>query len=45
MSDDWRKSIFIPLYKNNDDIQNCANYRRIKFMSLTIGSMGKGDLA
>ena len=34
--DDWRKSILVPIYKNNGDTQNCANYRRIKLMSHTM---------
>ena len=27
MSDEWRRSTLIPIYKNKEDIQNCANYR------------------
>ena len=36
MSDDWRKNILVPIYKNKGDIQNCANYRGIKLMSHTM---------
>ena len=30
--DIWRKSILIPIYKNNGDILNCGHYRGIKLM-------------
>jgi hypothetical protein len=36
MSTEWRKSILILWHKNKEDVQNCANYRRIKLMSYTI---------
>ena len=36
MSDQWRISTLVPLYKNKRDIQNCANYRGIKLMSHTM---------
>ena len=36
MSDEWRLSTLIPIYKNKWDIKNCANYRGIKLMSHTI---------
>ena len=36
MSDEWRKSIMVPIYKNKGDIQNCTNYRGIKLMSHTM---------
>jgi hypothetical protein len=29
MLDEWR-SILVPIYKNNGDIQSCTNYRGIK---------------
>jgi len=36
MSDEWRISTLIPIYKNKGDIQNCTNYRGIKLMSHTM---------
>ena len=30
--DIWRKSILIPIYKNEGDAMNCGNYRGIKLM-------------
>ena len=33
MSNEWRKSTLVPIYKNKGDIQNCENYRGIKLMS------------
>ena len=36
MSDEWRRSILVPIYKNKGDIQSCTNYRRIKLMSHTM---------
>ena len=32
ISDIWRKSILIPIFKNKGDIMNCGNYRGIKLM-------------
>ena len=32
----WRRSVFIPIYKNKGDAQCCGNYRGIKLMSHTI---------
>lgn len=31
MPNEWRKSVLVPLCKNNDD--NCSNYHAIKLMS------------
>lgn len=28
--DAWRRSTLIPDYKNNGDIQNCANYKGLR---------------
>ncbi|KAH1210522.1 LINE-1 retrotransposable element ORF2 protein [Glycine max] len=36
MSEEWRRSTLVPIYKNKGDIQNCANYRGIKLMSHTM---------
>ena len=36
MPEEWRRSTLIPIYKNKGDIQNCGNYRGIKFMSHTM---------
>ena len=36
MSNEWRKSILVPLYKNKRDIQSCTNYRGIKLMCHTM---------
>ena len=36
MSNEWRKSTLIPLYKNKGDIQSCGNYKGIKLMSHTM---------
>ena len=31
MSNEWRKSTIVPLYRNKGDIQDCSNYRGIWF--------------
>jgi hypothetical protein len=36
MSDEWRRSILVPIFKNKGDIQNCTNYRGINLMSHTM---------
>nr|CCH50954.1 T1.2 [Malus x robusta] len=36
MSNEWRNSTLVPIYKNKGDIQNCMNYRGIKLMSHTM---------
>ena len=36
MSDEWRKSILIPIYNNKGDIKSCTNYRGIKLMCHTL---------
>jgi hypothetical protein len=36
MSEEWRRSILVPIYKNKGDIQSCTNYRGIKLMSHTM---------
>jgi len=35
MSNEWRKSTIVPLYKNKGDIQSCSNYRGMKLMCHT----------
>ena len=32
MSDEWRKSILVPTYKNKGDIQSCTNYKGVKHL-------------
>ena len=36
MSDEWRNSTLVPIYKNKGDVQNCENYKGIKLMSHTM---------
>lgn len=36
MTDEWRCSMMILIYKNKDDIQNCNNYRGIKLLRHTM---------
>jgi Reverse transcriptase (RNA-dependent DNA polymerase) len=36
MSDEWRRSILVPIFKNKGDIQSFTNYRGIKLMSHTM---------
>jgi hypothetical protein len=36
MSDEWRRSILVPIFKNKGDVQSCTNYQGIKLMSHTI---------
>ncbi|XP_070020613.1 uncharacterized protein [Nicotiana sylvestris] len=36
MSEEWRWSTMVPLYKNKGDIQICNNYRGIKLLSHTM---------
>ena len=36
MSDEWRRSVLVPLYKSKRDIKKCGNYRGIKLMSHTM---------
>jgi hypothetical protein len=33
MSDEWMRSILVPILKNKRDVQSCTNYRGIKLMS------------
>jgi hypothetical protein len=36
MSDEWRRSILVPIFENKGDIQSYTNYRGIKLMSHTM---------
>jgi hypothetical protein len=36
MSDEWRRSILVSIFKNKEDIQNCTNYIGIKLMNHTM---------
>jgi hypothetical protein len=36
MSDEWRRSILVPIFKNKGDVQSCTNYQGIKLMSHTM---------
>jgi hypothetical protein len=36
MSDEWKRSILVPIFKNKEDVKSCNNYRGIKLMSHTI---------
>ena len=36
MTDEWRRSVLVPLYKGKEDNKECANYRGIKLMSHTM---------
>jgi len=32
MSESWRRSVLIPLYKGKGDAKECSNYRRLKML-------------
>ena len=34
--DMWRESLLVPIYKEKGDVQECQNYRGIKFLSHTM---------
>ncbi|KAK3511381.1 hypothetical protein QTP70_005306 [Hemibagrus guttatus] len=36
MSEEWRKSMLVLIFKNKGDVQSCSNYRGIKLMSHTM---------
>ncbi|KAK3517722.1 hypothetical protein QTP70_016495, partial [Hemibagrus guttatus] len=36
MPEEWRRSVFVPIFKNKGDVQICSNYRGIKLMSHTM---------
>ena len=31
MPDEWKNSVLVPIFKNKGDVQNCSNYRGIKY--------------
>lgn len=31
MPEDWRGSVLVLIFKNKGDVQNCSNYKKIKF--------------
>ena len=39
--DEWGESVLIPIFKEKGDVQECANYRRIKFTITHFEGMGK----
>ena len=41
MPEEWRRSVFIPIYKSKGDAQCCGKYRVIKLMSNTIKILKK----
>ena len=36
ISDEWKRSVLVPLYKGKGDIKECGNYRGIKLMRLSM---------
>ncbi|KAK3513646.1 hypothetical protein QTP70_028816, partial [Hemibagrus guttatus] len=36
MLEEWRRSVLVPIFKNNGDVQSCSNYRGIQLMSHTM---------
>jgi hypothetical protein len=36
MSNEWRRSILIPIFKNKVDVKSCTNYQGIKLMRHTM---------
>jgi hypothetical protein len=36
MSDKWRRSILVPIFKNKGGVQSCTNYQGIKLMGHTM---------
>jgi hypothetical protein len=36
MSNKWRRSILVPIFKDKGDVQSCTNYRGIKLISHTM---------
>ena len=43
MSEEWRISTIIPLFKKKGDAQECGNYRGIKLLSHTMKIVGKSN--
>ncbi|KAK3570786.1 hypothetical protein QTP86_025427 [Hemibagrus guttatus] len=36
MPEEWRRSVLMPIFKNNGDVQSCSNYGGIKLVSHTM---------
>ena len=36
MSEEWRDSVIVPIFKEKENIQDCGNYRGIKMISHTM---------
>ncbi|KAK3530027.1 hypothetical protein QTP86_009918 [Hemibagrus guttatus] len=36
MPEEWRRSVLVPIFKNEGDVQSCSNYRGIKLMNHTM---------
>ncbi|KAI5629602.1 hypothetical protein C0J50_7994 [Silurus asotus] len=36
MPEEWRRSLLVPIFKHNGDVQTCSNYRGIKLISHTM---------
>ena len=43
MSEDWKKSVMVPIYKGKGDVTNCRAYRGVKSLEHEDYSKGIGD--
>lgn len=41
MTEQWRRSVLVLIFKKNVNVQNCTDYRGIKLKSYTMGRYGK----